>query len=93
MYSQSANVRLIAGAVGLGITDIPMLAAPDLQSIAGMTVFVAGLVVFAFLLAVLALAGYMYYVRAFRKVAVPETGPVWLRTFDDNRTAEFDAIG
>ena len=93
MYSHSTNVRVITAAVGLGITDIPTLTAPDLRSIVGLTVFVAGLVVFMFLLAVLGLAGYFYYVRAVRGVVAPETGPVWLQTFDSNQSADVDAPG
>ena len=93
MYSHSTNVRIVTGAVGLGIADIPALAAPDLQTIAGLAVFVAGLVVFAFLLAVVALGGYVYYVRAFRRPVVSEAGPVWLQNFDNNQSANTDAIG
>lgn len=92
MYSGSTNVRGITAVAGLGIVDVPMLSAPDLQSIVGLTVFVAGLVVFLFLASVMVLAGYIYYVRAFGSIAPPEVEPVWLQSFDSSRIAEFDEM-
>lgn len=93
MYSHATNARVVMAVVGLGIVDIPTLTAPDLQSVVGLSIFVAGLAVFVFLVAVVALAGYMYYVRAFGNVNPPEAQPVWLRNFDGGQTAEFDADG